>query len=126
MPGPSHSSAQSVPHADASNLHWAIHYARRGWLVLPLYSVEGGRCTCGDMNCRSPGKHRRTPREVKDASTNSLQIYRWWKYWPSSNVGIATGVASGLLVLEIDPPSGGDASYEELRKQFPAAFAELL
>ena len=50
----------------------------------------------------------------------------WWRWWPSANVGIATGVASGLLVLDIDPRNGGDASYEQLRKQFPAAFAELL
>ena len=63
---------------------------------------------------------------VKDASTLSWQIQRWWKFWPSANVGIATGVASGLLVLNIDPANGGDASYEQLRKQFPAAFAELL
>ena len=126
MHGPSHSSAQSVPRADASNLHWAIYYASRGWLVLPLYSVEGGRCTCGDVNCRSPGNHPRTQYGVKDASVHSWQINLWWRWWPSSNVGIATGVASGLLVLGVDPANGGDASYEQLRKQFPAAFAQLL
>jgi len=41
-------------------------------------------------------------------------------------VGIATGVVADLLVLDVDPANGGDASYEQLRKQFPAAFAELL
>jgi Protein of unknown function (DUF3631)/Bifunctional DNA primase/polymerase, N-terminal len=126
MHGLSHSSAQSVPHADASNLHWALYYASRGWPVLPLYSVEGGRCTFGDVNCRSPGKHPRTPHGVKDASTSSWQIQRWWKFWPSANVGIATGVASGLLVLDSDPRNGGDASLEQLRNEFPDAFKELL
>ena len=113
-------------HPDADKLYWASHYGSRSWLVLPLYSVEGGRCTCGDVNCRSPGKHPRTQHGVKDASTLSWQIQRWWKFWPSANVGIATGIASGLIVLDIDPQNGGDASYEQLRKQFPAAFAGLL
>jgi hypothetical protein len=41
-------------------------------------------------------------------------------------VGIATGVASGLLALDIDPQNGGDASYKQLRQQFPAEFAQPL
>jgi hypothetical protein len=43
----------------------------------------------------------------------------------TSNVGIATGIVSGLLVLDIDPRNGGEASYDQLRKKFPAAFADL-
>src|SRR5258707_9686763 len=112
MHGPSRSSAQPEPHPDASSLNRALDYASRGWPVLPLYSVEGGRCTCGDVNCRSPGKHPRTQHGVKDASAHSSQIGLWWRWWPSSNVGIATGVASGLLVLDIDPRNGGEASLE--------------
>ena len=41
-------------------------------------------------------------------------------------MGIATGVASGLLVLDVDPANGGDASLEQLRNEFPDAFEELL
>src|SRR5262245_50402936 len=52
------------PHPDASNLLWALHYATHGRSVLPLYSVEGDRCACGDVNCRSPGKHPRTQHGV--------------------------------------------------------------
>ena len=109
-----------------ASYHWALYYASRGWPVLPLYSVEGGCCTCGDATCRSPGKHPRTQHGVKDASANSWQIHRWWKWWPNANVGIATGVPSGLVVFDIDPRNGGDVSYEQLRKEYPAAFAELL
>jgi Bifunctional DNA primase/polymerase, N-terminal/AAA domain len=126
MHGPQPSSGQSAPHADASKLTWARYYANRGCPVLPLYSVEGGRCTCGDVNCRSPGKHPRTQHGVKDASAHSWHINRWWRGWPSSNVGIATGVVSGLVVFDIDPRNGGDASYDQLRKQYPAAFEDLL
>src|SRR5258708_18854774 len=125
MHGPS-SNFRPAPDPDASKPIQALYYANRGWAVLPLHSVEGGRCTCGDVTCKSPGKHPRAQLGVKDASTNSSQIGLWWRWWPSSNVGIATGVVSGLIVLEIDPRNGGDTSYEQLRKQFPAAFAELL
>jgi hypothetical protein len=63
---------------------------------------------------------------LKDASAQSSQINLWWRWWPSSNIAVATGVTSGLLVLDINPRHGGDASYEQFRKQFPAEFAELL
>jgi hypothetical protein len=114
------------PHDGASRLLCARYYASLGWPVLPLHSVEGDQCTCGDTTCRSPGKHPRTQHGVKDASAHSLHINRWFRWWPSSNVGIATGVASGLIVLDIDPRNGGDVSYDQLRKRFPAAFADPL
>ena len=126
MPAPQPYSSQSAPHPDASKLSWALYLASRGWAVLPLYSVEGGRCTCGDVTCKSPGNHPRMQPGLKDASAHTWHIHRWWRWWPNANVGIATGVASGLLVLDIDPRNGGDASYEQLRQQFPAEFAELL
>src|SRR5262245_56157040 len=113
-----------LPHDGASRLLWARYYASRGWLVLPLYSVEGGRCTCGDATCRSPGNHPRTP--VKDASAHSFHINRWWRWWPSSNVSIAIGVASGLVVLDIDWQNGGDASFAQLQSKLPDAFKEPL
>src|SRR5215470_11391526 len=109
-----HGTAKPPPD-DASRVLWALYYASRGWPVLPLHSVEGGRCRCGDATCRSPGKHPRTQHGVKEASAHSRQIGRWWQWWPDANVGIATGVASGLLVLDIDPRNGGDASYDQLR-----------
>ena len=126
MYGPSPSSAEPEPHPDASSLHWALYYASRGWPVIPLHTVENGRCTCGDAKCGSPSKHPREPLGVKGASARSSQIQLWWQLWPGANVGIVTGVASGLLVLEIDPHNGGDASFEQLRKQYPGAFGEQL
>jgi hypothetical protein len=38
-------------------------------------------------------------------------IARWWTRWPSANVGIRTGAASGLLVLDVD----GEPGIESLR-----------
>jgi len=93
----------------------ALEYARRGWRVLPLHSVDGlGQCTCGQVDCKSPAKHPRTPDGVRGASSDSSIVAAWWHRWPDANVGIATGPESGVWVLDLDRPhddeaDGGDA-----------------
>ena len=88
----------------------ALEYARRGWRVLPLHSVDHvGECTCGDSSCKSPAKHPRTSDGVKSASADPAQIGEWWARWPGANVGVATGPESGLWVLDLDPPKAGEA-----------------
>jgi len=95
-------------------LQSALDYAGRGWPVLPLHSIKGGRCACGRPDCGSPGKHPRTARGLKDASTDPATIERWWRRWPVANIGIATGAAAGLVVLDVDPRHDGDESLAEL------------
>jgi Bifunctional DNA primase/polymerase, N-terminal/AAA domain/Primase C terminal 1 (PriCT-1) len=95
-------------------LEAALHYARRGWPVLPLHSVRGGRCSCGRDCGRAAGKHPRTASGVRDASADEAVIRTWWERWPDANLGVATGPASGLLVLDVDPAHGGDDSLELL------------
>ena len=36
-------------------------------------------------------------------------MQRWWRLWPSANIGIATGRESDLVVIDIDPPAGEDS-----------------
>jgi len=100
-------------------LEAALEHARRGWAVFPLHSPEDQqRCSCGDTECRSPGKHPRTQHGLKDASTNESTIRGWWERWPNANVGVLTGRASGLVVLDVDPRHGGEQSLAELEDQF--------
>lgn len=77
----------------------ALSYASRGWAVLPI---------------RAGGKIPLTQHGVKDASTSELVIRGWWRTWPTANVGIATGSVSGIVVLDVDPRAGGDASLAAL------------
>src|SRR5262245_35159308 len=119
-------SSSQPPHHGATRLDWALYYVSRGWRVFPLHTVDGGRCSCGDPNCTSPGKHPRTQNGVKDASDDPEQIRAWWEECPDASVGIATGAASGLVVLEIDPRNGGNQSYAQLEQEKPGAFAQLL
>jgi hypothetical protein len=54
----------------------------------------------------APGEAPRTRHGLKDATADSAQIDAWWGQWPRANVGVATGVASGVVVLDIDGDDG--------------------
>jgi putative DNA primase/helicase len=90
-----------------------LEYARHGLSVFPVHSVEAGRCSCGKPDCSSPGKHPRTPHGVRDASRDEFVIFDWWgQQWPDANIGIATGGAGGLLVIDIDGEEGARSLSE--------------
>ena len=94
-----------------SHAAWALHYATRcGWKVFPLHSIgPDGRCTCGKdhPDGKSAGKHPLSSHGFKDATTDPRTIEHWWARWPWANIGIATGKASGgLIVLDVDGPEG--------------------
>ena len=97
----------------------ARYYAeRRGWEIVPLYGVVDGRCECGDGQCSHSGKHPRTPRGVNTASREVAQVEDWWSKHPNSNLGIATGVTSNLIVLDVDCDRGGDRALAELEHRY--------
>jgi putative DNA primase/helicase len=77
----------------------ALYYAKLGWPVLPL---------------RPRSKSPLTKHGYKDATTDERTIRSWWERWPNANVGIATGAASGVVVLDVDPRAGGLESLQEL------------
>lgn len=64
----------------------ALAYAERGWRVLPVAS-----------------KKPRIRRWPTAATTNRFQIRRWWHNWPSASIGVLTGRASGIVVVDVDP-----------------------
>ena len=82
----------------------ALRYAARGWPVLALHTPtpEGG-CSCSHPACPKPGKHPRTRRGLRDATTDPAQIRAWWTRWPHANVALATG---RLVIVDVDGPTG--------------------
>jgi len=96
---------------------FALEYARRGWYVFPLHSVnpDTKRCTCGDQKCERTAKHPRTKHGVDDATIDATKISKWWKTWPNANIGLACG-KSGVVVVDVDPRNGGDETFQELEK----------
>jgi len=91
----------------------AIAYAARGWAVFPVHGILEHSCTCR-RGCADPGKHPMVARGFHAASRDPQRILRWWDRWPSANIGVATGAASGIVVLDVDPRSGGECSLEAL------------
>jgi hypothetical protein len=43
---------------------------------------------------------------------------QWFRHWPDANIGIVTGEISNLIVLDVDPKHGGDASLQRLEHRF--------
>jgi hypothetical protein len=101
-----HSTVFPVPSLAALNTaslaRAARAYADQGLPVFPLVPS---------------GKAPRVARGFYRATTDLRQIQRWWSAWPDANIGIATGMPSGLWVLDIDPRHGGWRSLELLERQ---------
>jgi Bifunctional DNA primase/polymerase, N-terminal/Family of unknown function (DUF5906) len=51
-------------------------------------------------------KKPKTKNGCKDATKNTDQIGTWGSQWPRANIGLATGPASGVWVLDIDGEEG--------------------
>jgi hypothetical protein len=97
---------------EKTNLELALTYARKGWYVFPVYSIKDGACSCGNADCKSPGKHPRTQHGVNDATNDEQQVNLWWQENPDANIGVRTGKISGISVLDIDQKSGGFESIK--------------
>jgi putative DNA primase/helicase len=91
--------------------------ALRGWAVFPVHWVDQGKCSCGNPKCSNPGKHPLTPHGVKDATTDKSLIRKWWHRYPCANIGIATGLRSGIIVLDVDDRHGGFKSIRQLERK---------
>src|SRR5690349_15442981 len=102
----------------------ALAFAGRRWHVLPLHTIRSGRCSCGSDHTKDKdaAKHPLAAlvrHGCKDATTDTYTLRRWWADWPDANVGISTGAASGLLVLDVDGPVGA-ATLADLERQHGA------
>jgi hypothetical protein len=74
----------------------AVFYARHGWAVFPL--VPGGKVPA-------------TRRGFHDATTDVERVETWWRAFPDRNVGLATGHASGVDVIDLDGIEGVRSWY---------------
>lgn len=58
--------------------------------------------------CARGGKEPLTAHGFHSASSEPRQVHRWWSRTPEANIGIPTGRASGLVVVDVDVHRGGD------------------
>src|SRR6266511_3879308 len=97
----------------------ALDYAAAGYEVFPLRGkLPHGNCP--ECDPRSP-RHR--PHRAADcghelchglyaATTDLERVAGWWRRWPQANIG--TRVPTALLVLDVDPRSGGGETLAAL------------
>lgn len=89
-----------VPVARMSLTDAARHYVSLGVPVFP--------CVPGE-------KRPLVPHGFKDASTDPARVEAWWRRRPDANIGIPTGPASGIEVVDVDvkgDPPRGPASWQ--------------
>jgi Bifunctional DNA primase/polymerase, N-terminal/CHC2 zinc finger len=104
----------------------ALAYCRRGWSVVPMHSPAGGGCSCGRRGCVAVAKHPRVSWEARMAvAATEQEVKEWWRRWPDANVGIVTGCISGIVVLDVDPRSGGGLALDALEERWGALPATL-
>ena len=104
-------------------LWYALKHLSKGYLIIPLYEPRpDGTCSCRrGADCRNPGKHPRikTGKDHLDAATKDPDtIRRWWSKWAEANIGIVTGAASNLIVVDVDDPD----ARSELNGDLPATY----
>jgi len=104
-----------APDPPADALDDALALLGRGWSVVPVHTPRDGRCSCGRPDCPSPGKHPRLRWDAWQRRRPTADLVRrWWRRWPDANLGVVTGDVSGVIVVDVDPRSGGDGSLEGL------------
>lgn len=79
----------------------ALKYLKQGWSVIPI--KQGTKlpalASWLEFQKRPPTKE---------------EIERWWTKWPKANIALVCGEISGVIVVDIDPKSGGTTEGLEL------------
>ncbi|MBI5243391.1 MAG: bifunctional DNA primase/polymerase [Elusimicrobia bacterium] len=88
----------------------ALGYIELGWAVFPLVP-----------NAKKP----LTKNGFKDAAKSAYLVRKWWTERPDANIGIATGEASGLAVVDVDVKNGakGRESLASIKGMTPTLTA---
>ena len=92
---------------DPPMLEARLYYAARGWPTFPA-PADGSKKSIktGERN-DSPSKIY-GPLMRWDATTNAHTIRNDFRKWPNQNIGIVTGIESGIFVVETDTKEHGD------------------
>jgi bifunctional DNA primase/polymerase-like protein/AAA domain-containing protein len=103
----------------------AVAYIRdRRWATIPLHHVQlDGSCSCRfaatdvdhQAGGKSVGKHPISKGWQSGAAMSLADAFTvWGEDIPQANIGIRTGSASGVFVLDEDPDNGGREAIERM------------
>ena len=112
-----------LPKSDWTCGDAARAYARHGFTVVLLHSTftspDGEpACTCSRGGaCTRKGKHPRYGDWPNLPGDDPQVVSAWYGHWSRSNVGLVTGGASRLFVLDVDVAKGGFDSLLKLEAE---------
>lgn len=68
--------------------------------------------------CVPSGKRPLVEHGFHEASTDARQVASWWRLWPTANIGVPTGAASGIDVVDVDRKAAGSgfAAFDRARR----------
>jgi len=92
-------------------------FIRLNMPVFPIHTIFDGRCTCGDPECKDQGKHPKVISWKDERTTNAGKIRDWIDQYGACNWGGATGKASGVFAVDIDPRHSGVETFNALETQ---------
>ena len=87
----------------------ATRLMRHGFSVLPLKMPAAGDARSGKVPACKNG--------VKDATNSPKKFKKLVESLPNFNLGVATGEPSDIVVIDIDPRHGGDATFAALKRK---------
>ena len=73
-----------------------------GWMPLPEAAARFAAAGVPVFPCVPGEKRPLVRRGFHDATANAAQVSEWWSRWPQANIGIPTGAASGVEVVDVD------------------------
>ena len=92
----------------------ASKYGHLDWLIFPL--APGAKVPMKGTD------------GFKSASANRAQLSAWSQAYPDANIAAATGATSGIIVIDLDPRSGSNATLRKLAeagKRFPTTVTSV-
>lgn len=89
-----------APKDDAPALEWALFYASLGWAVFPIQPRE--KAAFYNYPEYKDPETGNTYSWKYQATKNPQRIEIFWTEHPDANIGVATGTASDLYVLDLD------------------------
>lgn len=106
-------------------LNTALAYRKLGWSIIPIHTLVKGRCTCGNEDCATPGKHPRVKwSEFIKRLPDVEEVSEWFgDAFVGSNIGVVTGSISNIIVVDCDGKKGVLLAKKELDLPFPTLIA---
>ncbi|WP_313540011.1 bifunctional DNA primase/polymerase [Leifsonia aquatica] len=92
-------------------------FAQVAGLPLPEAAVLFAAAGVRVFPCAPGGKAPLTRQGFHDATTDPRRIRSWWRWMPAANIGVPTGTASGIEVVDVDKKTAGSgfAAFERAR-----------